>query len=183
MKPLNYAFFITLTTLLASGTVHARKYKCACHVDQKDAVEALSGDKHECVSSEIFKNYKNTVNVQQRYLKLKIKEKDLVQSDGDLDFELRPRKGYCIIAVKDVGADKGMGSSSGTVGACDSDKWWPLKGLTLHQKKSTEIKDWTGTFWASPSIFSKSDKQYYGRVYFVQGDDEKRYLAAACLQD
>lgn len=170
--------------LSAFGTAHARKYKCACHVDQKEAVEALPGDKHECVKNEIFKNHDESVSVQQRYLKLKIGKKNVVQNDGDFDFMIRPRKGYCISAVKDVGADKGMMSSVGIGGYCDSDEWITVEDLTMHKKKATEAKDWTATFWVSASPTSKSRKQYYGRAYYyAQGDDGKRYLGAACLED
>lgn len=182
MKRFSITLFLACA-LLAAGATHARQYKCACHVDQIEAVQTLPGDNHSCADSETFKNYKDDVSVQEKYLKLKVTKKNLTQDDGDLDFQLRPRDGYCLYAVKDVGGDKAIASSSGNVGSCDAGKWLTMKNLSLHKKDATEIKDWTGTFWASPSVFSKSDLQYYGRVYYIQGDDGKRYLAAACLQD
>lgn len=173
------AIFLTL----ALGSARARTYKCACEADQKATVQALTGHTYRCFDSEIFKSYGSDVSVQEKYLKLKVNKKNLVQNDGDLDFELRPRKGYCLIAVKDVGGDKPIASSSGTTGECDAGDWLTMHNLSLHSKDSKDTKGWTGTFKASPSLFSKSSKEYYGTVYYQAGKDGKRYLAAACLED
>lgn len=170
---------ILILILLVTGAARAVEYKCTCQADQKSAVEAIPDPNMQC--SETFTSYDSDVTVQETYIKLKVEKKDLVNGNDWVNFDLRPRNGYCIYRVVDNSSDKALLVSYS--GLCDDSYWITIQDLGLHQKDSTTTLDWTGRLNIEPAPASASSKSYYGLLYYVAGSDGKRYLGAACLQN
>jgi hypothetical protein len=166
----------------------AEQFKCACAQSAVAAIDGMvKGDnKFSCAGGDIYDQAgTGDRSVQETFVKIKVDKSEQIQSDSDMQLDIRPRDGgNCIWAVNDGNAKKKFTAKNGSH-CSDWKRYGPFK---ISKASDAEFSD-QGVMTKPEQHNIKyqietTEKKYDGTVIFAKNPvDGKKQMIAACLQD